>query len=215
MPKPVTKKPTFGGKLMFPSDYLAAVEFQGRDVTLKIRSVERESLRRTDGENEPAFIVRFEETKKKLVLNKTNAAAIATLTGETEAQNWVGRRVTLYPTTCQAFGAEVECIRVRSTTSGSPDPTSGDTVMSELEASLDKDELPATPEDRMTQLVAMVQDAAGVDEDTADTLAVDWLANTANRQVADLADDGIYRIVRAQAARAQWTQRAEKFATTG
>ena len=98
---------------MFPTDYLAAAEFRGKDVTLTIKSVSMEDLPiagRSDKERRP--VVRFEETPKKLVLNKTNAKSIAKLHGP-QTSDWCGERVTLYPTTTK-FGSEVvECVRVR------------------------------------------------------------------------------------------------------
>jgi hypothetical protein len=102
-----------GGKLMFPSDYVAAVEFRGKDVTLTVAGVQMEGLMR-QGARQKEFkpILLFKETKKKLVLNKTNAGIIADLYG-TNAESWVGHRVTFYPTTTQCGRNTVDCIRVR------------------------------------------------------------------------------------------------------
>lgn len=105
-------RPLLGGDLMFPSEYVAAEEFKGKDVTLTISKVERSEIQRTDGTKELKPVLHFRETKKKLVLNRTNGRSIAKLHGLT-AEKWVGKRVTLYPTECQAFGETVPCIRVR------------------------------------------------------------------------------------------------------
>lgn len=108
-------EPKAGGhyRLMFPTDYVAAPELQGRDVALTIKSVSIDEMPlagTTKKEKRP--IVQFAETPKKLVLNKTNAKIIAKLLGVQTAE-WVGKRVTLYPTTTK-FGPEtVDCIRVR------------------------------------------------------------------------------------------------------
>jgi hypothetical protein len=48
-----------------------------------------------------------------LLLNKTNATTIAQLYGNNPSQ-WVGKLITLYPTTTSVGGAEKECIRVRN-----------------------------------------------------------------------------------------------------
>ena len=106
-------KPMLDGKLMFPTEYLAAEEFGGKDVTLTIRDVKFDDLKLNDGGTERKPIVYFEKTKKKLVLNKTNATTIAKLHGS-EARGWIGKRIALFPTECQAFGNTVDCIRVRS-----------------------------------------------------------------------------------------------------
>lgn len=105
-------KPTLGGELMFPNDYLAAEEFQGKTVTLTITGIKKEALRTNAGSTEDKFILTFKETPKKLVLNKTNAVTIAGQHG-TKAEAWVGKQISLYPTTCMAFGSETDCIRIK------------------------------------------------------------------------------------------------------
>ena len=105
-------KVLLGGKLMFPSDYVAAIEFQGRDVTLTIAKIEMENLRRQGGGVDRKPIIMFGETKKKLVLNKTNASSIASMHG-CKAEDWIGKKVTLYPTKTQCGRDTVDCIRVR------------------------------------------------------------------------------------------------------
>lgn len=99
---------------MFPSDYLAAVEFKGKDVTLTIESVVIEDLQIRGGAKEAKPIIKFAETPKKLVCNKTNADSIATMYGS-EAESWLGKRITLYPTKTQCGRNTVDCIRIRET----------------------------------------------------------------------------------------------------
>ena len=101
-------------KLMFPSRYLDAATLQGRDATVEIESVNMETLEGEKGEKDVKPCVRLKGKKKLWVLNKTNAKIIAKLHG-TEVDGWVGKRITLYPTTCEAFGETVECVRVRKT----------------------------------------------------------------------------------------------------
>ncbi|MEK9724418.1 MAG: hypothetical protein VW405_13180, partial [Rhodospirillaceae bacterium] len=79
-------------KLLFPSLYLGAADLRGKDVPLTIRCLAVEDLR-TDRGSEEKPILYFEETYKKaqksgkpdkekrLVLNKTNAMAIASVHG--------------------------------------------------------------------------------------------------------------------------------------
>lgn len=105
-------KVLLAGKLMFPSDYVSAVEFKGRDVTLTIKSVTVENLKLRGGTSERKPVVHFAETKKRLVLNKTNADSIAQEHG-TDADKWLGKKITLYPTKTQCGRDMVDCIRVR------------------------------------------------------------------------------------------------------
>ena len=110
-------------RLLFPSLYLTAVDLHGKDANLTIRRVIVDTLK-TDRGDEKKPVMYFKETKekadktgakeKRLVLNKTNALAIAALHGN-EVDAWAGKRVTLYATTCEAFGKQADCIRVRPT----------------------------------------------------------------------------------------------------
>jgi hypothetical protein len=59
------------------------------------------------------FIVRFEETEQALIANMTNSRIIAGLYGD-DTDDWIGQRITLYPTETQFNGRMVPAIRVRS-----------------------------------------------------------------------------------------------------
>lgn len=105
-------KVLLGGKLMFPTEYVAAIEFRGKDVSLTIAGIKKEQLQIRGGKKEEKPVLLFKETKKKLVLNKTNASTIADMYG-TAAEQWVGKKVTLYPTRTQCGRDTVDCIRIR------------------------------------------------------------------------------------------------------
>lgn len=109
-------------RLLFPNDYLSAADLQEKDVTLTISRLVQEELRTEKG-NEDKWLLYFKEMEerhranpkrrcKKLVLNKTNAGSIAKVWGN-ETNDWIGKAVTMYPTTCQAFGKQADCIRIR------------------------------------------------------------------------------------------------------
>jgi len=106
-------KPTLDGELMFPSEYLAAEEFSGKDVTLTIKDVQFDDMKLKAGGKKRKPVLFFHKTNKKLVLNVTNANTIGKIYNEPEARNWIGKRITFFPTTCEAFGEIVNCIRVR------------------------------------------------------------------------------------------------------
>ena len=122
----VKRKVTLDGELCFPNEYLCCADLKGREANVTIASVTREMLATTTGQKQAKLVIRFTESSaKKFVVNKTNASSIAALHGA-EASEWVGKRVTLYPTRCAAFGETVECIRVRdkapSTKAPAPKP---------------------------------------------------------------------------------------------
>lgn len=108
-----TPNPDLNVDLMFPSKYLKAADFQGKEVVLTIAGVKMDDLQMTNGTRARKPVVSFAETDKELVLNKTNAKAVAAALNEKLAVKWPGRKITLYPTTCDAFGKVADCIRVK------------------------------------------------------------------------------------------------------
>lgn len=99
---------------LYDRDYIYAFDLGGRDVTVRITSVEAAVLTGSGGRKTRKPVVHFEGKEKGLALCKTNAKTIATLYGN-DTEKWVGKSITIYPTTTM-FGVEtVECIRVRST----------------------------------------------------------------------------------------------------
>jgi len=114
-------KPTLNGKLLFPSEYLVAEDLADKEWTLTIARVTIED-RPTDQGPQAMPMLYFEEliakgSKKKLGCNVTNARSIAELHGA-EALDWVGKRITLYGTTCEAFGETVTCVRIKAPSRG-------------------------------------------------------------------------------------------------
>ena len=91
----------------FPSKYLRAADLQGRTTTLTIEKVVMEDL---NGDQKP--VVYFADTKKGLVLNVTNARAIAQLAGD-DMSNWSGMPLELFSTPVSFQGRTVDAIRVR------------------------------------------------------------------------------------------------------
>lgn len=99
-------------KLLYPSEYIAAPDLMGKDVAVTIEKVAVETVIGTDGKKQDKPVVCFKGHKKRMVMCKTNARTIAGHHGN-DTDKWIGQRITLYPTTCQAFGETKECIRVR------------------------------------------------------------------------------------------------------
>jgi len=107
-------------RLLFPTIYLSAADLKERDVDLTIADLQVEEMKVKDGDDERKPILYFVETRakgkgkkeKRLVLNKTNAMIIAKIHGF-ETNEWIGKRITLYPTEVFAFGETKTCIRIR------------------------------------------------------------------------------------------------------
>lgn len=99
-------------RLLYDHTHLFAFHLQGREATVKIAKVTGGKLKGKDGKEERKPMLYFENKEKPLALNKTNGATVAGLYGNDTAA-WVGKLITLYPTTTQAFGAVHDCIRIR------------------------------------------------------------------------------------------------------
>lgn len=103
---------TENGKLVFPSQYLAAPDLQGRDVTIQIESTTVEMLMIEGGKKKKSLIINIKGKDKKFVANTTNQKTIKGLYGP-EIMDWAGKKITLYPTKCSLAGKQVDCIRIR------------------------------------------------------------------------------------------------------
>lgn len=107
-------------RLLYPSEYLCAADLHGKDVTLTVAGLQREELPlEGTSKKEGKWIVSFAEMasrptdkQKRMVINKTNLKTIAKVYGP-EVNDWSGKRITLFATTCKLKGEVVECIRIR------------------------------------------------------------------------------------------------------
>lgn len=110
---------------LYPGEYLGADDLAltpNGEITLTISHLQPWVALRVENGTEEKHLLHFKELiakakrdggkAKKLVLNKTNAVQIAELHGK-DAAGWAGKRITLFATTCRAFGKTVDCIRVR------------------------------------------------------------------------------------------------------
>lgn len=97
---------------MYDKDYLGHWDLQGREVTVRIAKVTAGELTAQGGRKSKRPLVYFEGKEKALVLNATNGKVVAGLYG-TMTEAWVGKEVTLYPTTTSMGGETVECIRIK------------------------------------------------------------------------------------------------------
>jgi len=104
---------------LFDKAYLYSYDLQGRDVTVTIARVTGGTLVGTGGKSNKKPILFFEKTQKGLALNITNARTIAAMYGGFDSDKWVGKRVTLYPTTTTFGSQQCECIRIRPSIPGS------------------------------------------------------------------------------------------------
>ena len=98
-------------RTMFDSDYLGAWDLP-RDVTVTIATVKAGQLVGEKGRTAKKPIITFLGKQKGFAANKTNCRTIAAMYG-TNTKEWIGKRITLYATTTECGGKQMDCIRVR------------------------------------------------------------------------------------------------------
>ena len=91
-----------------PNRYLKASDLNGKNVTLTIKSAEREEI---GFDKERKIVLGFANTEKLMVLNKTNGIAIAKMHGD-ETDDWIGKRITLCARNVEYQGTMVPALRV-------------------------------------------------------------------------------------------------------
>lgn len=91
------------------SNYLKVADLQGRRASVTIAGAELE-----DFKGKKQVVISFQESSKRLGLNKTNANTIAFLLGTPDYTQWAGKRITLRPDMTQYEGKPMPCIRIDS-----------------------------------------------------------------------------------------------------
>ncbi len=102
----------------YPSKYLKAADLAGQDRTVTIRACVQEELGQ-GSEMEVKPVLYFDGGQKGLVLNKTNAQAIAEDYGD-DTETWVGREIVLLVREVDFKGKLTPAIRVRVQTPPRP-----------------------------------------------------------------------------------------------
>jgi len=95
----------------YPSKYLKAADLQGGSPTVTIARVTQELAGRT---RESKLVVHFVGKTKGLLLNKTNALALAAIAGSPETEHWVGIKVKLVATTAQFADQSYPVVRIHA-----------------------------------------------------------------------------------------------------
>ncbi len=87
---------------------------KAEDLGGKARRLAIESYEQVNFDDGPKIALSFVGAKKGLILNVTNASRIAVNLGSDELDDWIGKEITIYPTTTEyPKGTVVPCIRVK------------------------------------------------------------------------------------------------------
>ena len=95
----------------FPSKWLSADDLGGKAHRLTIETVNQETVGQ-GADAEVKLVAYFRGAKKGVILNKTNANAIASKYGD-ETDDWSGAEVEVYPTPVTFQGVTKDAIRIR------------------------------------------------------------------------------------------------------
>ena len=107
---------------MFSSQYLGAWDAEAGPLTLTIASVRAVTLKNRTGEEDEKPAIDFaEKAARPMVLNKTNARAIAQMYGD-DVQGWIGRKITVNRAQVDMAGSTVWALRVQVIVNPIPTP---------------------------------------------------------------------------------------------
>jgi hypothetical protein len=112
---------------LYGSKYLSVADLKGGQLRLRIGKVEIAELREKNGGTKRKLVAYCDGQEKALVLNKTNATALANAFGKQYA-NWVGHHIELFSApTSYGDGVRVRPLR-KPATVAEPDPDLGDAI---------------------------------------------------------------------------------------
>ncbi len=84
---------------LFPRVWLRAEDLGGRPHVVTIARVDLEDIRQASGEKKTAAVLTFEGAKRRMIANKTQCSALASVCGSGRFSDWVGHDVVLEPAT--------------------------------------------------------------------------------------------------------------------
>lgn len=97
---------------LIESKFMKASDLNGEDQIVTIKDVDFAEVGQ-DKQKKP--VIFFKGIPKGMVLNKTNIQALEMATGESDTDDWAGKRVTLYEgETTDPSGKLVPCLRIKS-----------------------------------------------------------------------------------------------------
>jgi len=99
---------------LFPRKYATGEDLAGKSVTLTISHLRLEKMIPTPG-TAPVekWVIFFKEAQKGIVLSKTLAFQISKVVGSEDTDEWVGKKVVLYPEPVNVAGYTRTAIRAR------------------------------------------------------------------------------------------------------
>ncbi len=123
---------------MFPRRYATGEDLQGKAVTLTITKITRERMHpQANAPEVEKWVLYFKEAHKGVVLNRTMAYQISDFLCSEETDDWLGKRITLYPQPMTVAGKKVVALRARAAQSS---PAAGEAIPASLAEEEDDEE---------------------------------------------------------------------------
>ncbi len=96
------------------SEYLKTEDLDGKPHVVVISDCQMVTVKdRQSGEEKQKPALSFSGKKKKLTLNITNILSIEQIVGSGDSDDWLGKSIELFPTTCPLASGITPCIRIR------------------------------------------------------------------------------------------------------
>lgn len=119
--------------------WLRPEDLRDKPHTVTIKSAQAALYRQRNGDMEWRIVLAFENARKEMILNKTQATAITEATGTGTYHTWPGTRITIAPGTAPNGKATIIITRA-SAGAPQPPPPSVDTTTGEITDPSDDDE---------------------------------------------------------------------------
>lgn len=98
---------------MFPGRFLRGADLK-KPVKVIIREVAQQKMYSPSAQRyTEKWVLHFRNATKGLVLNVTNAKKIAEIAGSENSDDWIGKRIVLYPENVKVMGKITTAVRVR------------------------------------------------------------------------------------------------------
>lgn len=98
---------------MFPSKFLHGSDLKG-PVTVTIEKIRAESMHKPGVGQVTGYVLYAVNGSRGIVLSRPLALQIAQVVGDPDTNNWIGKKVTLYPESMTVAGTPRVAIRARA-----------------------------------------------------------------------------------------------------
>lgn len=111
-------------RTFFDKEYVGAWDLPEKGITVVFDRIKQGELTGTSGLKARKLVAWFRGGKKPMAFNTTNCKTVAAMYGK-KPSAWIGKAITIFPTTTSFGGQTVDCIRVKPMIPQAPNNTRG------------------------------------------------------------------------------------------